>query len=621
MIDISVRDVKKEYGDVEVLRGVSFDVQAGEHVGILGANGAGKTTLFRLICGQERPDGGSVTVFPGRRLGILSQIPEYPDGTSTGDVLRRAFAELDELQAELDELSSAMAQDHSLVRRYGEAAHRFEHAGGFETELRLGRVRNGLDISDDLYSREFSTLSGGEKTRINLARIILEEPDILLLDEPTNHLDMKSIEWLEDFLSRYKGTVLCISHDRYFLDGVINRVVEIEDGVSILYSGNYSAYAQEKQRRWQEQMDRYVQEQRKISQLEATARRMHDYAGKSAKLHRRAFAIEKRAERMKKTDRPKTAQTMKGHFKQVKFMADDAMRIYSLSKRFGAKEIAGELTMQVRPGERIALLGDNGTGKTTLMRMLIGEEPADSGYSRMGPAVKYAYLPQQIEWAHPERTLLDTMLYEEDCPVQEARDRLGMFHFRGEDVFKTVDVLSGGERNRLKLCMLMGGAVNMLLLDEPTNHLDIRSREWMEEAVEEFGGTMVFISHDRYFISRFATRVWELSGGDILDFHGDYEAFKAYKEALKAEEDRTRPPAARVEKETKPKRGKGSKEREKKAKALEARLSKLEQEEAGLDEQIIAHGDNAEKLLELLDQKESVRRQWQDVYEEWEALE
>ena len=544
MIDISIRDVHKYYGANHVLRGVSFDVQAGEHVGLLGPNGAGKTTLLRLLTGEERADSGPdperpavISFASGKRVGALSQIPVYPPGTTALQVLESAFAELAAMQAEMDALAPRCAEDPSALTRYGELQHAFEDRDGFSAGVRLARARAGLNLPDALTGRPFAELSGGEMTRVNLARLILEQSAILLLDEPTNHLDIRSMEWLEEFLEQYKGTALCVSHDRFFLDGCVRRVIELDGGAARSFSGNYSFYVTEKERLYQEHLARWEQESRQVKRLEATARRMHDYAGRNDKLHRRAFAIEKRAARLKTTDKPVKPRPLTARFAETRFLADDLLRLSDVSFSYDAAapvKLLDGLTAAIRPGDRIALLGDNGAGKTTLLKLITGDLAPDTGRVTPGPSVKAAYMPQLVVFDHPGRTLLDTMLYEADCSVQEARDRLGRFHFRGEEAFKTVEVLSGGERSRLKLCLLMGGAVNLLLLDEPTNHLDIASREWIEQAVESYEGAMLFISHDRYFIARFARRIWEIKDGAVTDFAGGYEAYQSYRASAAA---------------------------------------------------------------------------------------
>lgn len=616
MIDISVNNAAIGFGGKEVLTNVSFELQAGDHAGLLGSNGTGKTTLFKIISGELKPDKGEVRLAPGKTIGILSQIPVYPDKFTVADVLDEAFEPFRALQSEIDDLASRMAFDESLIKPYGELTNRFETLGGYETGLLLSRVRQGLSIDNMLYEKRFNSLSGGEQTRVNLARLMLRNTDILLLDEPTNHLDMRACEWLEDYIDAYKGTVLVISHDRYFLDNSIKRVIELENGESTLYTGNFSAYITEKRRIYEETLKKYEHEQREIERLQAVARRMHDYAGKSAKLHRRAFAIEKRAARIQTVDKPARAEELRQKFKTRGFQADDALRLIDIEKRFGDQVILKKTTLTVRPGERIALLGDNGTGKTTLLKIIAGEAPPDSGRALPGPAAKMAALPQIVSFDHPERSLYDTMIYEAGCTPQEARNRLGGFNFRGEDVFQTVGTLSGGERSRLKLCILMGEQVNFLLLDEPTNHLDIASREWMEEAVEAFDQTLLFISHDRYFIARFATRIWMLENGRITDFHGTYEEYRQFRE-LEREERAVPPP--KPGKQSKPQKAKDAKASERQKRVVERELELLETREREIEEEMLTFASDAGKLHELMEEKERVSERWNRLYAEWES--
>ena len=529
MIDIAVRDLKKEYEVGQpVLDGLTFQVDTGERVGILGRNGAGKTTLFRILTGQEEADSGEVILSPGKRLGLISQIPVYPAGYTVEDVLRTAFDDLKAMEAELHQISDQLGSgDKDLLARYDRLQAAYEAGGGYEIETRLEKICAGLGIERAFRDKNFADLSGGEKTRINLARLILVDTEILLLDEPTNHLDLNATVWLEDYISHYKGTVLVISHDRYFLDRTISRVVELKNGRAEFYAGNYSFYAVEKERRYLEQLRQYKKEQAEIQRLSETARIMHEH--NTEHLNKRAFSIEKRIARLNQTARPEERKKLKAKFGQAEFHADDLLSLREVNKAFGSQVLFDHVTLRVEDGDRIALLGDNGAGKSTLLKIILGEEPQDGGTVKQGLTVKVGYLPQQIRFSHPERSLYDTMLYEAGCNAQQARDRLGKFLFQGEDVFKPVSVLSGGEQSRLRLCMLMDEKVNFLILDEPTNHLDLDSREWIEEAVEEFSGTLLFVSHDRYFINQFATRIWMLEDGKITDFKGDYQQWLAKK--------------------------------------------------------------------------------------------
>lgn len=558
MIDISVTDLVKSFDlEKKILDGISFQVDTGERVGLLGKNGAGKTTLFNILTGDLDYDSGEVLIAPGRRVGLISQIPVYPAGYTVEDVLRSAFQRTTALKEEMDALTRRMEQgdsDTHTLRRYGELTARFEGLGGYDTDTAVNKVSNGLSIDDDMRRRLFDQLSGGEKTRVNLGRLILEDTDILLLDEPTNHLDLQATEWLEEYIRSFRGTVVTISHDRYFLDRTVTRIIEILDGKAEFYSGNYSFYAIEKERRYQERMKQYLKEQAKIQQLEKAAEQMHLWAfmGNDA-LHKRAFSMEKRIERMRTVSKPTKARKMDARFASREFRGDEVLQLKGVSKSFGDRTLFSDVYLRVEGGERIAFLGENGTGKTTLLNMIAGAEPAGSGIIRMGPAIRAAYLPQIIHFDHPERSLLDTMLYEKrNITPQTARNRLAAYQFQGEDVFKSVSVLSGGELSRLRLCMLMDEEINFLILDEPTNHLDIASREWIEEAVEAFDGTLLFVSHDRYFINRFATRVWELSDGTINDYPMGFAQYRA----AKAEEKKPAPaPAQKKKQDTRPPRG------------------------------------------------------------------
>jgi len=467
--------------------------------------------------------------------------------------------------------------------------------------------------------RPFDMLSGGEKTRVNLARLILEDTDILLLDEPTNHLDLRATEWLEEYLDKFKGTVLAVSHDRWFLDKVVRRVVEIQEGKAEFYSGNYSFYAVEKERRYEEKLKQYEKEQAKIQQLEKAAEqlRIWAYSGND-KIFKRAQSMEKRIERMRTTDKPKKDRKMSVRFGEREFRGDEVLSVKGLSKGFGGRTLFAGVDLEVEGGERIALLGDNGAGKSTLIKIIMGEEEPDSGKLRKGPTVKVGYLPQIIHFDHPERTLVDTMLYDLDCTAQTARNRLAYFKFRGEDVFKPVSALSGGEQSRLRLCMLMDSKINLLILDEPTNHLDIQSREWIEEAVEEYEGNLLFVSHDRYFIDRFATRVWMLEDGKITDFRGTYQEFLAAKERgrLAAEP----APAPAPEKKDKPKRPGGTKNLEKEVAAAERAVAKAEEQMYDLGLQIEEAAADYLKLQELYEQREALEDEILKLYGTWEAL-
>ena len=622
MIDISVSNLVKEFEvGSKILNGLTFQVDSGERVGLLGPNGCGKTTLLRILTGAMDYDEGDVVIAPGKRMGLISQIPVYPAGYTVEDVLDTAFAPLHAIEEEMTHLAETMGtgEDPAQMARYDQLATAFQTRGGYEIQTNKNKVCNGLSISAAMREQLFDHLSGGEKTRVNLGRLILEDTDILLLDEPTNHLDLRATEWLEEYLEKFKGTVLTVSHDRYFLDKVVQRVIEIQNGQAEFYSGNYSFYAVEKERRYEERMRQYEKEQAEIDRLSETARKMHEH--NTELLHKRAFSIEKRIERLRTTDRPKRERKMEVRFGEREFRGDEVLTIKNLSKAFGDRVLFSDVNLEVEGGERIALLGDNGTGKSTLLKILMGEEQPDSGKLRLGPTVKIGYLPQIIHFDHPERSLVDTMLYDLDCTAQTARNRLASFKFRGEDVFKPVGTLSGGEQSRLRLCMLMDAKINLLILDEPTNHLDIQSREWIEEAVEDYEGNLLFVSHDRYFIDRFATRIWMLEGGHIVDFKGTYQEYQAARQRQRQLDATPGRVTKREEpKKEKPKRPGGTKSLEKEVAAAERAVGKAEERMYELTQQIEEAASDYLKLQELYEQKEALEEEILKLYGTWESL-
>ena len=621
MIDIDVKNLKKSFEvGHDVLSDLSFEVNAGEHVGILGANGCGKTTLFRLLTGEYAPDEGSIAIHKGRRIGLISQIPVYPAGWTTEDVLREAHARLRAMSDRLRELETLMATDSSrvLLDEYDRLSDDFRRLGGYDMDRERNRVANGLDIPAEMRAREFDKLSGGEKTRVNLARLILEDTDILLLDEPTNHLDLRATEWLEDYITHFRGTVLAISHDRYFLDTIAQRCIEIVDGRAEFYSGNYSFYAVERQRRFDEQLKKYEKDQAKIEQLQKAAAQMHLWAFMgNDKLHKRAFSMEKRIERLSQTEKPKEAKRLSAGFKESEFRADEVLVADNLGKGFSGRTLFSGVEFKVTGGERIAVIGDNGTGKSTLVKLIVGEEQPDTGYVRRGPAVRMAYLPQIVKFRDPNLSAADTVIDECRCTMQEARDSLGAFGFTGEDALKAVGTLSGGEQSRLRLCILMRADVNLLILDEPTNHLDIPSREWMEDAISGYGEALLFVSHDRYFIEKFANRIWCFENGRITDFRGTFGEFRAYRERQQAIAQAAKSAAPKPEK--KPKRS-GTPEREKQLRRVEREINKTEARLAELEAECEANASDYVRLMELDAEREELNKSLDALYLEWEEL-
>ena len=616
MVDIQVSNLTKFFVIGEnLLQGLSFEIQEGECVAILGRNGCGKTTLFKILTGEMDYDDGEVFVNPHKKIGLISQIPKFPMGYTVEDVLRSAYADIMSCKRKMEQLEKAMAHGATAeqLREYDNLSNRFQSGGGYEMDVEVDKICNGLGITQDQRIQEFDSLSGGEKTRMNLARLLLEKTDILLLDEPTNHLDLNSVEWLEGYIKAFKGTVLAISHDRYFIDRIAQRVIEIVDGHAEFYSGNYSFYMDEKQARFDLQMKQYEQEQAKLKQLGFTVERMKGWGINNRTLYRRAMSIQHRMERIKKTEKPKKERTMKASFGEKHFSGDVVFKLKNLSKSFGERTLFSDVNLSVEGGERIAILGDNGTGKSTFIKCLLGDEDC-GGKIQFGPTVKWGYLPQIIHFAHPERTLYDTMLYEKNCTPQTARDRLGQFMFQGEDVFKTVGNLSGGEQSRLRLCMLMDEKINLLILDEPTNHLDIASREWVEAAIEEFEGVLLFVSHDRYFIEKFAERIWLLEDGKIRDFPCGYAKYRSILEHEAA----AKPAVSAAPKVKKEKPKGGTKDVDKLIRRLEREIEKQEAVVAEYDDKIEAASADYQELTRLLGEKETAEAVLMELMEQWE---
>ena len=617
MVDIQVKNLTKFFVIGEnLLEDLSFEIQEGERVAILGRNGCGKTTLFNILTGQMDYDSGEVYVNPNKRLGLISQIPKFPEGFTVEDVLRSAYAELMRVKQKMELLECQMGAEATAeqLSEYDRLSNSFQTGGGYDMDVDVDKICNGLGISADQRVQEFSSLSGGEKTRVNLARLLLEKTDILLLDEPTNHLDLNSVEWLEQYIHAFKGTVLSISHDRYFIDQVAERVIEINEGHAEFYSGNYSFYMDEKQARFDLQMKQYEQEQAKLKQLGYTLERMKGWGINNRTLYRRAMSIQHRMERIEKTKKPKKEKTMKASFGERDFSGDVVFKMKNVEKSFGDRVLFSDVNLNVEGGERIALLGDNGTGKSTFIRCLLGDEDF-GGKIQFGPTVKWGYLPQIIHFDHPERTLYDTMLYEKNCSPQMARDRLGQFMFQGEDVFKTVGNLSGGEQSRLRLCMLMDEKINLLILDEPTNHLDIASREWVEAAIEEFEGVLLFVSHDRYFIEKFAERIWLLEDGGIRDFPCGYQKYRSILEHEAA----AKPVVVNQPKPKKEKPKGGTKDSDKLIRRLEREIEKQEQLVEDFNPKIEAAAADYQELTKLLEEKEAAETRLMELMEQWEA--
>lgn len=544
MIQLAVKEIKKSFGIYPILDGLSFEIQDFDRVGIVGRNGCGKTTLFKMILGLEIPDEGHIFIRKEARIGYVEQIPEFKPEITVRDVLMMAFEELNYKGEELRKLEAQMADVEGKVleqclSKYALLSQAFEMAGGYEIEANINKIVTGFKMSEDFLKKPYNTLSGGEKTTVLLGKVLLQNPDILLLDEPTNHLDIQALEWLEEYLKQYKGAVVIISHDRYFLDKVVNKIIDIEEGVATVYKGNYSEYVKEKERILLEEFEAYEDQQKKIKAMEKAIKRLRDWANRADNkdLYKKAACIQKRLDKMTKLEKPVLSQKkMNLSFNDVGRSGKEVIEIIHLNKAFGKQVLFNELAFKMQYQERIALVGDNGCGKSTLIKMILGEEAVDQGEIKLGTRLKLAYLPQQVHFENEELTVLETFKKDVVMTETEARNTLAKFLFYGETVFKKIKGLSGGEKSRLQLCKLIQQDVNLLILDEPTNHLDIEARENLEEALLNFKGSLLFISHDRYFINKLAEKVNEIEACQITTYLGNYDVYREKKNEIKKRE-------------------------------------------------------------------------------------
>lgn len=526
MIEIAINDLNKYYGSNHVLKSISFEINSGEKVGLLGKNGSGKSTLFKIVTGLEPFESGEISKASGKKIEMFAQIPTFGANDTAEDVLRRSFSEIIETFEAMKEIEGNA--DPAVLARYGRLLEQYELQGGYETEVRIDKICSGMNIDERMRRSLFEQLSGGEKARVDLARILLKECDILLLDEPTNHLDLASLEWLEDYLRDFPGTVVAVSHDRVFLDRVVTRIIEIDDGKAAFYSGNYSFYLEEREQRYLTQAEKYKQQQRKIGQLEDAIKRQRVWAQSNPSntgLAKRALAMEKRIEQMDKVEKPVTERKLTAGFDSGGHTAKETVWLNFVCKCYEEKFLMRDVCLKILRNDRIALVGANGSGKSTLLKMLMGEESPCSGEIKIASNVKIGYMPQTITFDRENATILEVFRSKTGMSEEKSRSALAKFHFLAADVMRKVDTLSGGEKSRLKLSLLMQENINFLLLDEPTNHLDIASREWIENALSDFQGTMLFVSHDRYFLNQFADKVWEIDNGLITRYDCGFEEY------------------------------------------------------------------------------------------------
>ena len=630
MIQLALKEIEKYFGGNRIFSSITFEVQSSERVGLIGKNGTGKTTVFKIIAGIENQDKGSISIRKNSTIGYLHQIPDFSERFKVTDVLKTAFEIQYQINNELKILEGQMAslKEKELeyaLRKYGELNELYEAKGGYGIEEKMSKVCTGLKFNEEFLNREFATLSGGEKTIIMLGKILLENPDILLLDEPSNHLDVASIEWLEGYLKAYKGTVIVISHDRYFLDRVVTKIVEIEDGETSFYDGNYSYYVKEKQRRVFEQFEAFKDQQKKIKAMEKAIKQLREWAiqGDNEKFFKRAESMQKRLDKIERVDKPLIDQPkIKLDFTEADRSGKDVLSIKGICKSFEDKKVLEDLYLDIRYGESTALIGNNGSGKSTIIKTVLGEVIPEQGEIKLGANTKIGYLPQNIAFDNEDLTVLE--VFREGMTISEgaARGILAKFLFYGERVFKKVKNLSGGEKSRLKLCKLIQNDINLLILDEPTNHLDIDSREMLEEALTEFKGTILFISHDRFFINKLAERICEIEDKKIINYYGDYEYYREKKNEFR----RNKIEAPREEKTTKEQYNEKPKNQVnanklKKVESLENTIQELEAKLKDIEVEMHDNGAEYEKLLELGKEKERIQKELDIIIEKWIEIE
>ncbi|WP_337514507.1 ABC-F family ATP-binding cassette domain-containing protein [Dialister succinatiphilus] len=622
MAVLKISGLSKSFGIKTVFENVSFEVRSGERIGLVGANGAGKTTLLKCIMGAEEADKGSVKASDGAIIGYLRQDFNYTSHTireEMEDAWKDVLYYKDRMETLARELESSKS-DEKLVEAYGRAEARFEFLGGYDYESTTRKILTGLGFSDDDWDRDIHSFSGGQKVRINLAAAFVRHPDFLLLDEPTNHLDMGMLEWLEEYLRSYKGGILMISHDRYFLDGAATGIIDLENHHIRSFRGGYTRYMETKENQDRAYEKAYEKQQEHIKETEEYIRRYK--AGIKAK---QARGRQSQLNRLVRLEKPVHQASLRFHFDPPQECADKVLDVLRVEGSYGSHILFKDLTIHIKKGETVGLIGPNGAGKTTILKMITGEKKPDTGFIQLGNNVKMGYYSQEQERLHPKLTVLDEVRDTFNFGEKEARNILGMFLFRGDDVFKTVGMLSGGEKARLSLLCLFLEKPNFLILDEPTNHLDIPAREIMEDAIEAFGGTCLVVSHDRYFLDKVADRILELDHGKLTEYLGNYSYYKEKKQDLEAfEKDRNgKEEEEEKEKEEKPRENEHQVKTEVSA-ADVSKLSHVEMEigrlEATMKMYTVQMSMNPENYAELADEYEEAKKKLDKLYAKWDEL-
>lgn len=639
---LSCQNISKAFVENQVLKNVSFHIEDHEKAAIVGINGAGKTTLLRIIVGEMTPDDGQVVLAKDKTLGYLAQNSTVDTSHTIYEELLSVKADLLRLEEKIRECENNMKHAdgdalEDLMKQYTSLTHAFETGGGYLYRSELVGVLKGLGFTEDEFSKPVATLSGGQKTRVALGRLLLQNPDLIILDEPTNHLDMTSIAWLETYLLNYKGAVLIVSHDRYFLDRIAGKVIEIDQSKATTFMGNYSDYAVKKEQLRVAAWNAYMNQQRNIKHQEEVIEKLKSF--NREKSIKRAESREKMLDKIEVIEKPSEVRTdMKLTLTPRILSGNDVLTVEHLSKSFDAHKLFTDVNFEIKRGEHVAIIGDNGSGKTTLLKILNGLVPADQGTFRLGSNVEIGYYDQEHHVLHSEKTLFEEI--SDDYPYlnnTQIRNVLAAFLFTGEDVFKRISDLSGGERGRVSLAKLVLSNANFLILDEPTNHLDIMSKEILEDALNGYEGTILYVSHDRYFINRTAHRILDLTEGQFVSYVGNYDYYLEKHDTVMAAIEASTPQSADADNTAATKAAesevkldwKAQKEEQARLRKKENDLKKCEEKIAELETRISeidtemsdpSIGTQVAKLQELTKEQAACQEQLEKLYEQWEEL-
>lgn len=633
---LNVAHLNKAFGAKEIIKDASFLVNENEKVAVVGLNGAGKTTLLKILSGEDTADSGIVTISKDAKLGYLRQINNLDSELTIIEEMYTVIKPIIDMEKKMLDLSEQMksALEDELEKYYNEyntLTHNYELLDGYQARSNLNGILKGLGFNEDEFNKPISKLSGGQKTRVFLGKLLLSKPDIILLDEPTNHLDLSSIEWLEGYLLNYKGAIVIVSHDRYFLDKIVGKVIDIENGNVSTYIGNYSKFSRKKELKREADLKAYLNQQEEIKHQEEVIEKLRSY--NREKSIKRAESREKLLDRIERVEKPVELKSDMGlRFEQTEESGMDVLKVEELSKSFGSKHLFSELNFELKRGEHVALMGDNGTGKTTILKIINGLLAPDTGDVVFGSRVQMAYYDQEHQVLNMQKTLFDEI--SDTFPTlsnTKIRNLLAAFLFMGDDVYKRIGDLSGGERGRVSLAKLMLSNANFLVLDEPTNHLDIMSKEILESAIRDFKGTVLYVSHDRYFINKTATRILDLRHSKLMNYIGNYDYYLEKKEDVEryAKAYSTNDPKENVAISSNKSDWKQNKEEQAKLRKQKNALTKCEKSISELEEKILEidneflkpeNQTNALHLVELQKKKENYELELSELYEKWEKL-